>query len=302
MSDWKLVEAGGTRLEAFLGEQPVFNYVYNPTTAPIEAPRPYFHPIRTLAGDVVTIFRPHDHRWHHGLSMAIADINGENFWGGVTYVHGQGYIQLDNVGRQEHRGWHAHDPLQRVESLAWITHDDQEWISEQRTLHPGEYDLESGWWTIDLRFALKNVSGKSLKIGSPTTNGRPKAGYGGLFWRGVRDLTGGNIMLSGERATSGDEDALMGERSQWAGFTGAHDVVDRASTVVMIDRPQNPRYPTQWFCRTGVFAALTTSFMFDAVYTLEPDAVLTLDYTVLIANGAWSAVQIQELIDERLKS
>ena len=42
--------------------------------------------------------------------------------------------------------------------------------------------------------AMTNVSGDTIQIGSPTTAGRPNAGYGGLFWRGPRAFTNGTIL------------------------------------------------------------------------------------------------------------
>jgi hypothetical protein len=71
-----------------VGDVELFRYVCRPVTAPFEGPKPYLHPVRTLAGDVVTAYRPHDHRWHKGIQMTATDVSGQNFWGGVTYVRG----------------------------------------------------------------------------------------------------------------------------------------------------------------------------------------------------------------------
>jgi hypothetical protein len=46
------VRDGGTEL---------LRYVYRPDTVPLESPKPYIHPLRTRAGRVVSLFRPHDH-------------------------------------------------------------------------------------------------------------------------------------------------------------------------------------------------------------------------------------------------
>ncbi len=67
-------------------------------TIPTSSPRPVLHPVRTLTGVVVTANHPADHDWHSGVGMAIPDVNGTHFWGGGTYVHGQGYVLLDNHG------------------------------------------------------------------------------------------------------------------------------------------------------------------------------------------------------------
>ena len=77
-------------------------YVYVPTDVQLESPRPYLHPVRTRGGDLVTAFRPHDHVWHKGIAWSLPVVGEHNFWGGPTYVHGQGYVQLENDGSMDH--------------------------------------------------------------------------------------------------------------------------------------------------------------------------------------------------------
>ena len=66
--------------------------------SPPRARAPILHPVRTRAGVVLTARHPADHDWHFGVGMAIPDVNGTSFWGGGTYVHGTGYVLLDNHG------------------------------------------------------------------------------------------------------------------------------------------------------------------------------------------------------------
>ena len=112
-------------LDLAYGDQPLFRYVYNPVMPATESPKPYFHPLYTLGGNEITCYRPHDHLWHKGLQMTMAHLSGENFWGGGSYVHGQGYVQLPNNGRMEHQAWTemtlTDSALTLQERLAWIT-------------------------------------------------------------------------------------------------------------------------------------------------------------------------------------
>jgi hypothetical protein len=96
----------GTELVAEIGGVEVLRYVYRPDTALFEAPKPYFHPLRTTAGDLVSSFRPHDHRWHKGIQMTAPWVSGENFWGGGTFVDALAYDET--TGRV-----HWFDPPQR---------------------------------------------------------------------------------------------------------------------------------------------------------------------------------------------
>ncbi len=63
------------------------------------SPRPFLHPVRTLAGTVLTDARPDDHPWHCGVGTAVPDVDGVNCWGGPTYVPGTGYEECDDHGR-----------------------------------------------------------------------------------------------------------------------------------------------------------------------------------------------------------
>ena len=72
--------------------------------------------------------------------------------------------------------------MKRVIGLR-ITQAGEEWIAEERTISVFDVDVTAGSWALEYGMALTNISGEALHIGSPTTAGRPNAGYGGLFWR-----------------------------------------------------------------------------------------------------------------------
>ncbi|MBA3635756.1 MAG: PmoA family protein, partial [Rubrobacteraceae bacterium] len=117
----RLAHAVGEAVELCEGRDLLFRYVYESGVDPEESPKPYFHPLRTLAGEEVTLFRPHDHPWHTGLAMTSAYLSGENFWGGPTFVRDEGYAWLENQGRIRHEAWnemHGDGPF-LSERLSW---------------------------------------------------------------------------------------------------------------------------------------------------------------------------------------
>ena len=292
---FKLIHRLHDAIDLRWGEQPLFRYVYEPRMAAQESPKPYFHPLHTLAGNEVTGYRPHDHVWHKGLSMTSAQLSGQNFWGGPTYVRDRGYIQLDNNGRMEHRAWSdircADDAVALAEQLAWVTAGGELWLAEDRQIGVTECATAEGYWSLDFLFRLRNSSGLPLTFGSPTTEGRPLAGYGGLFWRGPRSFLGGTILAGG----GGDDlegPAIMGQAAPWLAFSGRHDGNSAQSTLLFLDHPENPRFPTRWFVRNDPFACVSCAFMFDQEYRLAPEAALTLRYRVVVADGAWSRERI----------
>src|SRR5660397_63319 len=204
--------------------QQLLEYVYRPETPVSEAPRPYIHPLRTLSGNLVTGFRPHEAPWHHGLSMVLAHVNEQPVFGGISYVADvgdgtPGYRQLPNTGQQVHKAWQEAscdgDSAHLRESLTWVTYDGTEWLAEDRDIVFGGIDASAGAWTITWGSTLTNISGTQLRLGSgamgrpaekayklaispnrehnrsldvtSATSPVPAGGYGGgLYWRGPR--------------------------------------------------------------------------------------------------------------------
>jgi hypothetical protein len=282
-------------LELHYQGQTLFRYVYEPNDAPMESPRPYFHPLRTLRGNEVTLFRPYDHLWHKGLSMTASNLSGQNFWGGRSYVRDTGYVQLDNNGRIQHCSWQelsCDDAVHCVERLKWITSDGTRWLDEERQIVVSEIDPAGMYWSLDLVFRLVNSARHPLVFGSPTTEGRPTAGYGGLFWRGPRSFLHGKILAA--EGMEGPE--IMGKASPWLAFTGWHDGNDEQSTLLFIDQPSNPRFPTKWFVRNSPYACVSCSFMFDEAYTLQPNEAVVLAYRIVLGSGEWPRAKLEEYI------
>lgn len=214
--------------------RPVGRYTYLPATEG----RPYFHPVTTLAGVPVTEERPADHLHHLGTSIAVPDVAGHNFWGGRTFVRGQGPTALDNHGIQRHLGWKLRDSDGFVEELSWVA-DDTELLREHRTVAVAE--LSGTAWALDFSFSLTNRGSDDLSIGSPATNGRPGAGYGGFFWRAPKEPAAPTV-FSG---VGDGEEAVHGRVADWVAMTGdgwtlvfsRRDRRDPARPVVRPDRP-----------------------------------------------------------------
>jgi hypothetical protein len=165
--------------------------------------------------------------------------------------------------------------------LAWVTEQGETWFDETRSFAVTVSEAE-GAWTLAFATRFVNVGDTEIVIGSPTTEGRDNAGYGGLFWRGPRSFTGGTVCVP-ERA-GGDE--LMGVRAPWLAFVGRHDGNDASSTLIFTDDPGNPDHPTRWFVRSTPFAAVCPAPFFDRRVPVAPGAALALRYTVTIADGA----------------
>ncbi|MDL2075037.1 PmoA family protein [Streptomyces sp. GXMU-J15] len=274
----------------------ILRYVYRPDPDPFESRKPYAHPLRTLAGHTVTGYRPSDHRWHKGLQMTASHLSGQNFWGGNSYVHGEGYRRLpERVGSMRHDGFSAFAVsdvrLAVTEELTWVENGGEEWAREERGLTVHSVDEETGSWALDWSIRLTNTRSAPLVFGSPTTAGREMAGYTGLQWRGPRDFTGGTVFAPGT-----DAEKLMGSQGPWLAFTTEHDDIDAHSTVVFAHAPENEEavHESHWFVRSEPFPTVAFSWAFFDEFALAPGESFGYRYRVVIADGAWDTERVAE--------
>ncbi|RZS68142.1 methane monooxygenase PmoA-like [Agromyces ramosus] len=284
------LDESGDRLLMRLGDAVLAEYVFRPGHPTFESPRPYVSPVRTLGGELVSLYRPHDHVWHKGIAWSLPVVGDENFWGGPTFVRGEGYVQLANNGEQRHVAFEADEATdaaepasgtqRAVERLEWVTQGGEMIFAEERVLAASALGEDA--WLLAFETRMTNTADRDIPIGSPTTRGRGNAGYGGLFWRGPRSFTGGHVLAPG--VAGGDE--LRGTRAPWMGFTGRHDGSGGASTIVMVDDPGNLQHPPQWFARSEEFACLCPAPFFSEEHEVAPGDALVLRYGVVIADGA----------------
>jgi Methane oxygenase PmoA len=286
------VHEDGVAVSVSWDDAELFRYVSRPDDPPLESPRPYLHPVRTLAGDLVTDGRPDDHPWHKGISWALPNVGPENFWGGPTYRRDDGYVQLDNNGQMRHDGFGAlgvRDGQARMtERLTWVTAAGQTLFTERRRITATVRPDRSAW-ALGFVTVMRNVSGRVVAIGSPTTEGRENAGYGGLFWRGPAAFAGGRVLTAD--GAGGDE--VMGWRGPWLAFATP------VATLIFRDAPANPGFPCRWFVRSSPYACACPAPFFSAVVPVPAAAELTFEYVVVVAAGELGTDAIRDFLTER---
>ena len=256
-------------------------YVYAPKTPPRESPRPYFHPLNTLRGDTLTNFRPNDHSWHHGLCLTLNTVSGVNFWGGPTFLRGKGYEWVPDHGAQHHVAWETLEAdggtAALVERLEWRSGRDV-LFSEERALDV-VVDAAAKSWSLHWRSRLLNVSGRTLSLGNPHSNGGLVGShYTGLQFRGAREILDEHldpsIKIVGEGGLEGAE-AVHGTRAQWMEWHGQMDTT--LSRVVI--RFENNSGPLHWFVRrNSPLVAFPVQFDRNLEVTAGND--LTFDHTL----------------------
>jgi hypothetical protein len=297
----ELVHHVGDRVDVLVAGRPLFSYRSGRDTDPWESPKPYIHPLRTLGGEVVSGYRPHDHVWHKGLQMT-AHLSGQNFWGGTTYVRDRGYVELHNQATMDPDGWESltadDDTVSLREHLTWHAHDGSPWVSELRTIS-AEIDAAASRYTLTFNTTLRNIAQRDLEFTSPATQGLTGSGYGGFFWRGPRSFTGGEVFADG--GLSGQAE-IMGQRAQWLAFAGTHDGSCAKSTLLFVDMPGNPCYPNEWFVRSEPFPCVCFPLAYSDPLQFSSGAELSLRYHVIVADGPIEPDDAQALVDTLIRA
>ena len=254
----------------------------------------------TLDGGLVTGYRPWDHRWHKGLQLTWTHVSGQNFWGGPTYVHGEGYVMRDNAGRMRHDSFRdvqdRGDEVGFTEALTWIASTGEEWVAEERTHRLHGLDPARGLWVLDFATTIRNIRGADLEFGSPTTQGRERAGYTGLFLRMPRAWTGGRVLSParhGRRRTSS-----WASEAPWAAFSGQHDDVDGGATVLAYAGTTSGPRPIEWFVRSEPFPVLAPSPAFHEAFTLADGEELRLAHRHVFLDRIWDEDELTALAEE----
>ncbi|WP_407319127.1 DUF6807 family protein [Isoptericola halotolerans] len=250
----------------------------------IHSPRPFLHPVHSLAGVPLTESGPVDHRHHYGVSIAVADVNGTSHWGGRTFVTDVGPTLLPNHGRQTSTSTTV-DPLSPnllLDTVLWTDEHGDPQLDERRRI--GARLLDDGW-ALEWRSTLHAAHGP-LEIRSPATNGRPGAGYGGVFWR--LPIAESTRVLS---ADGEGQDVAHGSTSPWVAFVQRHrDARGTEHTTTTLLTQTSPA--RHWFLRSEEYPGACPALAWDtplqvpAGGTVETGVVAALIDRELDADGA----------------
>jgi hypothetical protein len=277
------LEHAGSAVTVFAGDAVLLRYVYVPTTPANESPRPYAHPVNTLAGDTLTNFRPNDHPWHHALSFTLNQVSGANFWGGPTCRRDEGYKWRDDHGSQRHLAWTemAADGATAVlaHALAWQRLDET-LIHEERTLQFAlDADAAASTWSLRWRSRLLNVSGRALTLGNPHSHGGMVGShYNGLQFRGARELLDDHLDPTIKVVAEGGLEgiaAVHGASARWMEWHGQFDGSLRRVRI----RFENNSGPLPWFVRRN-YPLAAFPLQAEADLVLAPGATLFADHTL----------------------
>ena len=205
-------------------------------------------------------------------AFALQDVNGWNFWGGPTYLRGEGYVWCDDHGRIDHIAFERVGDDGFLEQLRWVTSSGDLVLTERRRVRARPAD---DGWQLDMTTMLTNATGGEVRLGSPATNGRVGAGYGGFFWR--LPAAQEPEVRTGEAA---GERGVHGSLSEWLAWA------DRAAGFTLVFARAEGGAPVDpWFVRVGEYRGVGVQVAAREPLTLAAGDGLTRGLRVLLADG-----------------
>ncbi|WP_285026261.1 DUF6807 family protein [Plantibacter sp. ME-Dv--P-122b] len=277
---WAFPRADRVLAELRPGDGPVTGTLLDGRgSAPASSPRPHLHPLATLAGVTITDAHPADHDWHLGFGFTVQDVGGANLWGGGTFVRDLGYVLRPDHGRIETTALTARrdgfDTDRRWLGPAGAT------LLEERTSvrasrAPG--DAVDTAWVLDVDLELRTPAGVGeVLLGSPATNGREGAGYGGFFLRlaacsDVRVRTADHV---GEAATHGTS-------APWIAWTGTFP---GGPASLLLAGTDDATREDPWFVRVDGYPGIGSSIAVVRPTVVSEDRPLRRGLRIVVADG-----------------
>lgn len=287
---------------ALPGGEPVAGLLDGARLAPTLSPRPYLHPVRTLAGTTLTDHLPFDHPWHLGLGLALQDVSGTNLWGGRTYTReARRYVWRPDHGRIAVEAVEE-SPGRLALRLRWDAHDGAALLTEERTLaaeRVPEDTAHDGAWRLTLHTRL--TAARDVSLGGPGSNGNTGGGYGGLFLR-LAPCTGATVFTPGAEG----EDAVHGHAAPWVawsarfgdGGTGDGPRGEGGEAgVVIAAAPEAPADP--WFVRLAGYPGIGSALAWERAVELAAGGTLERTFRFWFVDGPLDAARAAALVAGR---
>jgi hypothetical protein len=255
---------------------------------------PYFHPLNTIDGRLLTGDSPPDHIWHHGLWFSWKFINKVNYW------------EIDaKTGRPEGRTtWSDVETLPRDDFSARIAMalsyrpagESKPVMTEERTIEVSRPD-EAGAYSLDWASTFTALEAVVLDRTPPPNEpgGQSWGGYSGLSVRFAKDAVVRKVVTSDGPIIEFPDNRYRGKHTamDYSGLFGGHP-----AGIAICDHPDNPGSPTPWYAiREPVMSFFNAAVICYSPITLEPGQKLTLRYRVLVHPGRFDADRLRAEYD-----
>lgn len=241
--------------------------------------KPFFHPLATTDGKVLTDLRPDDHRWHRALWFSWKMINGVNYWEEDRKTgESDGRTTLLDVTRTV-----SPDQVVTLEmKLAYAPAQGDDVMTEKRVVkvHPpdagGVYRMD--WETVFTALGSDVVLDRTPPPGQP--DGRDWGGYAGYSVRMAKPV-GGGAFLNSEGVAGAKANRA---KARWMSYSAP----DGGGMLIM-DHPSNLRHPVTWYLVESM-PYFGPAVIHDAPHTIKAGRSLRLRYRLVVYPKAQDAV------------
>jgi hypothetical protein len=227
-----------------------------------DAPKPYFSPLRSASGKIVTRQWPmvkdsgetNDHQHHRGMWLGYIDVNGVNFWENEFSYH------RANAGKIV-----AHDivvagPTIRL-SCDWISPDNRKLLTDRRTM---TFSSDPGLRIVDLDATL--TAAVRVAFGDDKDGA-----FAVRMADPLTEKTGNGVITNSAGGRTMNE--VWGKPADWVDYSGTLD--GEALGIVIMDHPSSFHHPARWHARDyGLLAA--NPFAVHAYDPAAPESKVTL--------------------------
>lgn len=272
-----LEERSGSELSIMDDESPVLTYHHGG-----ELYKPYFHPIYTPNGSIVTDDAPGDCPYHHGLCFAWEDVDGVNYCRETDCDESErGRIVHREFRDKVANGHSAHFTVVND----WIAPDDSKSIEE--ICRTRVYQPQEDRQLIDLEYNFCAQS-RDVSINSSSESQ-------GLCLRGAemeyRKVTNSEYSIG--------QSEVSGKAGKWCSLNGV--LSDEAIGVAIFDHPSNLGHPAPFYALDETVGFVSTSFAYAKPHTITAGETLTLKYRIVVYLGDLFTFNLRNYYDEYVK-
>lgn len=264
-------------------DQIVWQYHFDPSEG-----KPYFHPLSTMDGTVMTGLRPKDHPWHRAVWFSWKFINGLNYWEedpetgtseGITDLKST-TMKLEKNGEARFEHEITYHPPQGADLLV-----EKRKITVSAPNEEGIYFMD--WESSFTAMADEVILDRTPLPGEP--EGKAYGGYAGFSVRlnnHLWDVKPLNSQLQ--------PDDLHGKKSEWITYQ-MKNLSGSMVCLSIFDHPSNPDYPNKWYITNDLstpFYYFSPALIFDQKLILKKGEKRVLKYRLLISSGEMNQKQI----------
>ncbi len=309
------------KIDVFIGDKIFTSFLY-----PDSLEKPVLYPVHAANGTIVTRGfplnpqpgDPTDHPHHLGIWFNFENVNGLDFWNNSYAIpkdkkHLYGWIRTDKIIETSdgEKGIISYDAnwtnQQKKVLLEETTHLEFSGTTHQRIIDRVTIlkadtsviftDAKDGMYAIRLAHALQIPDKKDQEF-------KDDKGNVTIVKGGADNVANGNYITSEGK----QGDSAWSSRGRWCKVYGK--MGKDSISIIIIDHPKNPNYPTFWHARGyGLFAAnplgekIFTNGKSFKNHTIKKGESVTFRFRIIIDDGSEtiSSKKINEAADEFAK-